>query len=69
MVLTLISGGKYKAQQMLEARWWIADYSCRDESGGLGELTEEEVIQVVDRHYFGGWKQFGRDIEGGFIAD
>jgi hypothetical protein len=56
MVLTLISGGKYKAQQMLEARWWIADYSCRDESGGLQELTEEEVIQVVDRHYFGGWK-------------
>ncbi len=30
-MMTLISGGKYKAQQMLEARWWIADYSCRDE--------------------------------------
>jgi hypothetical protein len=69
MVLTLISSGKYKAQQMLEARWWIDDYLGRDESRGLGELTEEQVIEVIDRHYFGGWKQFGRDIEGGFIAD
>jgi hypothetical protein len=69
MVMTLISGGKYKAQQVLEARWWIADYSSRDKSGGLGELTEDQVIEVIDRHYFGGWKQFGRDIESGFVAD
>jgi hypothetical protein len=66
MTMTLISGGKYKTQQMLEARWWIADYSCGDESG---KLTEEQVIEVVNQHYFGGWEQFGRDIESGFIAD
>jgi hypothetical protein len=69
MVMTLISGGKYKAQQMLEARWWIADYSCRNAPGDLQELTEEEVIEVVDQHYFGGWEQFGRDIESGFVVD
>jgi hypothetical protein len=66
MTMTLISGGKQKAQQMLEARWWIADCSIRDKPG---KLTEEEVIEVVDRHYFGGWEQFGRDIESSFIAD
>jgi hypothetical protein len=66
MMMTLISGGKQKAQQMLEARWWITDCSIRDKPG---ELTEEEVIEVVDLHYFGGWEQFGRDIESSFIAD
>jgi hypothetical protein len=66
MMMTLIPGSKYKAQQILEARWWISDYSCRDEPE---ELSEEEVIEVVDLHYFGGWEQFGRDIESSFIAD
>jgi hypothetical protein len=66
MMMTLISGGKQKAQQMLEARGWIADCSLKDKPGGL---TEEEVIEVVDLHYFGGWKQFGRDVESSFIAD
>jgi hypothetical protein len=66
MMMTLIPGSKYKAQQILEARWWISDYSLKDKPGGL---TEEEVIEVVDLHYFGGWEQFGRDIESSFIAD
>jgi hypothetical protein len=66
MMMTLISGGKQKARQMLEARWWIADCSPRAKPE---ELTEEEVIQVVDRHYYGGWEQFGQDIESSFIAD
>jgi hypothetical protein len=68
-MMTLISGGKYKAQQMLEARWWIADCSRKNESEKSKELTDDEVIQVIDRHYFGGWKQFGQDIESGFVAD
>lgn len=66
MMMTLIPGGKQQTQQMLEARWWIADCSSRIE---LKELTDEEVIQVVNLHYFGGWEQFGQDIESGFIAD
>jgi hypothetical protein len=66
MMMTLIPGGKQDARQMLEARGWIADCSSKIERK---ELTDEEVIQVVDRHYFGGWQQFGQDIESSFIAD
>lgn len=66
MMMTLIPGGKQNARQMLEARWWIADCSPKIE---LNELTDKEVIQVVNQHYFGGWEQFGRDIESSFIAD
>lgn len=69
IMMTLISGGKYKAQQMQEARGWIVDYSCRYRPQNSRELTDEEVVQVVNRHYFGGWKQFGKDIERGFTAD
>jgi hypothetical protein len=68
-MITLISGGKDKAQQMLEARWWIADYSPKDEPDLSEKLTDEEVIKVVDQHYYGGWKQFSRDIESSFVAD
>ena len=64
-MMTLILGGKYKAQQMLEARWWIADYSCSEPE----KLTDEEVIEIVNQHYFGGWDRFCQDIEIGFIAD
>jgi hypothetical protein len=66
MMMTLIPGGKQNARQMLEARWWIADCSPKNERK---ELTDEEVIQVVNQHYFGGWQQFGQDIESSFIAD
>jgi hypothetical protein len=68
-MITLISGGKHKAQQMLEARWWIADYSSKDELDLSQELTDEEVIKVVDQHYYGGWKQFCRDIESSFVTE
>jgi hypothetical protein len=68
-MITLISGSKYKAQQMLEARWWIADCSRKDELRDLEKLTDEEVIKAIDRHYYGGWKQFGQDIESGFVAE
>ena len=68
-MITLIHGGKYNAQHMLEARGWIADCSWRIEPEDLEELTEQEVIKVVDRHYYGGWKQFCRDTESLFVAD
>jgi hypothetical protein len=66
-MLNLIKGGKYQAQQLLEARWWIADCSWRADD--LSELSDEEVIEKVDRHYEGGWKQFCRDIDQDFTAD
>jgi hypothetical protein len=66
-MLTLIHGDKYKYQQLLEARWWIAD--CLWRADDLLELSDEEVIKKVDRYYDGGWKQFCRDIDNDFTAD
>jgi hypothetical protein len=44
--------------QIIEAQAWIRDCSWRDEAEDLEDLTDEEVMQGIDRHYEGGWTQF-----------
>lgn len=55
---------------LAEAKRWIADCFWNDHlDWHLEELTEDDLIQGVERHYFGGWEQFRQDIESGFVAD
>lgn len=45
---------------LTEARNWIAD--CFEvEEIGQWELSDQEVIDGVNRHYSGGWNQFVKD--------
>jgi hypothetical protein len=41
-----------------EAQAWIRDCNWLDEAEDLEDLTDEEVMQGIDRHYEGGWIQF-----------
>jgi hypothetical protein len=69
-MVTLTQRNESKAHQLIEARRWIATCRWRDDlKFCLEDLTDDEVIKGIDRHYCGGWKQFGRDVEGGFVAD
>jgi hypothetical protein len=45
-------------QLIIEARSWIRDCSWRDRLEELENLTDEEVIRGINRHYDGGWIQF-----------
>jgi hypothetical protein len=48
-------------QQIIEGRIWIGDCSWRDEPEYLEDLTDDEVIRGINRHYNGGWIQFVED--------
>lgn len=47
--------------QIIEARMWINDCHWCDEPGDLENLTEDELIRGIDRHYDGGWIQFTKN--------
>jgi hypothetical protein len=51
--------------QIVEMRAWIADCGFMDLEmiGGVDELSDDEVIAGVSRHYGGGLEQFIRDEE------
>jgi hypothetical protein len=49
--------------QIVEARLWISDCTWRDELEDLENLTDDEVILGIDRHYEGGWIQFVQTID------
>lgn len=50
------------AEQIAEARGWIADCTWRElEEDDVPELTTEQVIKGIQRHYDGGWSQFVAD--------
>jgi hypothetical protein len=57
-------------EHLAEARLWIGDSFWSDQSDCCPDsLSDEDVRLVVDRHYCGGWSQFGRDVDCGFGAD
>jgi hypothetical protein len=47
--------------QIIEARMWISDCSWCDELEDLENLTDDEVMRGIERHYDGGWIQFLED--------
>lgn len=44
--------------QMHDARGWIADCTWADD---VTDLTDDEVLAGIERHYVGGWHQFVLD--------
>jgi hypothetical protein len=50
-------------QQIIEARSWISDCIWRDQLEELENLTDDEVIRGINRHYDGGWIQFVEDCQ------
>lgn len=59
--MTVTFGGlDFPTPSMLtEARSWIADCVWGDmEPDDIAELTDDEIIRGVARHYYGGWEAF-----------
>lgn len=50
-------------RQIIEGRIWISDCKWRNKPEDLKDLTDDEVIQAIDRHYDGGWIQFFNDCQ------
>lgn len=52
--------------QLAEARDWVLDCDFPDVDGPdeLGELSDAELVDGVDRHYQGGWPAFIRGLLG-----
>jgi hypothetical protein len=44
-----------------EARAWVAECVWREDPEDIAELSDEEILRGVDKHYGGGRVQLSRD--------
>jgi hypothetical protein len=53
----------FTAEQIAAMREWVADCSWGDmDEESLAELTDEQIIRGVNKHYDGGIREFLRAI-------
>lgn len=58
MSMKVFTAAEFEAQ-LAEARDWIADCGWRDlEPEEVAELSPEQIMGGVNRHYVGGWASF-----------
>lgn len=49
--------------QIAEMRGFVADCTWRDlDAGDVDQLTDDEIVEGVNRHYAGGTTQFIKDV-------
>jgi hypothetical protein len=60
---------KQESCYLAEARAWIESCTWLEDPVQLEDLTDKEAVTGINRHYYGGWKQFCQDVDIGFTAD
>jgi hypothetical protein len=43
------------------AREWVEECSWKEDPEDIAEMTDDEIVRGVDKHYEGGWRQFRED--------